>query len=224
VGVLFGLLGVGILGLAQVVGVDMGACATLLGAIVVGVWALLSGFLHWDGLADTADGLAARGSSERRLEAMADARVGGVGVAAVVMLALLQVGAVAALADKGAIWAVLLAPVLGRAAATVAAWSLPPARHEGLAASVSGRPFASEVLWAAVTVVATSLWALAAAASMGPSRGAWAALAAIAGGLAVVVVGARALARPIGGTTGDTLGASVLLVETTVLAFAALVA
>ena len=224
VGVLFGLLGVGILGLAQVIGINLGAGAMLLGALVVGVWAVLSGFLHWDGLADTADGFAVRGSPARRLAAMADPRVGAVGVAAVVMLALVQVSALAALAEKGALWAALLAPVLGRAAAAVAVWTLPPARDEGLAASVSGRPFASEIAWAAVTVVAVCAWAIVAAASSGDSRSLWAALAATGAGVVAVIVVSRALSRPLGGTTGDVLGASVLLVEATVLAAAALAA
>jgi cobalamin synthase len=89
---------------------------------------------------------------------------------------------------------------------------------------VSGRPFASEVAWATVTVVAASVWAIVAAASWGSSRGPWAALAASAAGLVTVVVVPRVLSRPVGGTTGDVLGASVLLVEATVLAVAALAA
>jgi adenosylcobinamide-GDP ribazoletransferase len=221
VGVIFGLLGVGVLGLAEVLGVDMRANAVLLGALVVGAWAGLSGFLHWDGVADTADGVAVRGAPDRRLAAMSDPRVGAVGAAAVALLALAEVGAVAALAGSGALWALVLAPVLGRAAASIAVWTLPAAREDGLAASVSGRPFPSEVAWLVAAVVGVIAWAAAAATWWASSGSALSVMGAAVAGLVAAYALPRTLARPFGGTTGDVLGATVVMVETTVLAVAA---
>ncbi len=63
----------------------------LVGAAVIAAWALLTRFLHWDGLADTTDGLLGGSTPERRLEIMRDSRVGSFGVTAIVMVALLQV-------------------------------------------------------------------------------------------------------------------------------------
>ena len=57
--------------------------------IALGIW--LSGGLHHDGVMDTADGLAA--GPERCLEAMEDSRVGASGVLALVMVLMLQLGA-----------------------------------------------------------------------------------------------------------------------------------
>lgn len=190
--------------------------AMLAGALAVGGWAVLTRFLHWDGLADTFDGIWGGYTPERRLEIMRDSRIGSFGAAAMVMVALVQVGAIADFVAEGAWWPLLAAPVIGRAAAALAVWTMPAARREGLGLSVASRPGAYDV---AVAVVAGVL-PLAALGLGAPHRALAVAVALVAGGVACVAV-PRALARPVGGVTGDILGASVLLVETVVLVAAA---
>ncbi|MCA1910303.1 MAG: adenosylcobinamide-GDP ribazoletransferase, partial [Magnetospirillum sp.] len=56
----------------------------------------LTGALHEDGLADTADGLGARGGREKRLEVMRDSRSGAYGVLALVFSVGLRAAALAA--------------------------------------------------------------------------------------------------------------------------------
>ena len=69
----------------------------LTAALAVAVLALGSGFLHLDGLADTADGLAVQGDRGRRLEVMRRGDVGPVGVVVLVLVLLVQVSALAGL-------------------------------------------------------------------------------------------------------------------------------
>jgi adenosylcobinamide-GDP ribazoletransferase len=75
--------------------------AILLGALVLGGWAALTRFLHWDGLADTFDGVLGGDTPERRLEIMRDSRVGAFGVSAMIFLAFIQFAAVTdAISDR----------------------------------------------------------------------------------------------------------------------------
>jgi adenosylcobinamide-GDP ribazoletransferase len=180
--------------------------AMLTGALVVAGWALLTRFLHWDGLADTFDGIWGGTTPERRLEIMRDSRVGSFGVAAMLMVALVQVTAVADIVSAGLLWPLVAAPVLGRLAASVAAWDLPAARQEGLGLTVVGRSGTYERLVGALGLLALLTFVVTAA-------GVFAALSI-----------PRALAKQVGGVTGDIFGATVLLVETVVLLVAAILA
>lgn len=211
VGWLLGALAAGGLVLASAAaGHPPRTAAVLAGALVVAGWGLLTRLLHWDGLADTADGLWGAADRERRLEIMRDSRTGAFGVSAVVLVAAVQVGAGAAIAARGAWWVLVVAPVLARAGASVAAWTLPAARREGLGLSVVERPGVYDVV---VWGVGTAALALLALMGAPPQPLATTCMA----GLAAAVILPPVLARPVGGVTGDILGASVMLVETTVL-------
>ncbi|MFZ0769606.1 MAG: adenosylcobinamide-GDP ribazoletransferase, partial [Acidimicrobiales bacterium] len=66
-------------------------------AVAIAADLVLTGLLHFDGLADAGDGLLAPMTKERRLEAMADAAVGAFGVIAVSVVLLLRFSAFAVL-------------------------------------------------------------------------------------------------------------------------------
>lgn len=183
--------------------------AMLVGALVVAGWAMLTRFLHWDGLADTFDGVWGGGTPERRLEIMRDSRIGSFGAAAILMCALVQVAAIADFAAEGVWWPLVVAPVVARAAVSLSAWTMPAARREGLGLSAIERPGAYDLIALAVTLLP-----LAALAS-GSAPLSWATTAAIS--VVAVLAVPRLLARGVGGMTGDLFGATVLLVETIVL-------
>jgi adenosylcobinamide-GDP ribazoletransferase len=175
--------------------------ATVLALIVlVG----LTGALHQDGLADTADGLGVRGDRERRLAAMRDSAIGVFGALALVGWAMLMFTSLTALSDSRALAALVAAAALGRWAAVVHAVVTRPARTDGLGASFEvGR----------VGAVIATMFALAAALAVcGPSAGA----AAIGAAVVVAAGWSWASLRTFGGRTGDTLGACVALVEVAV--------
>ncbi|NUR78690.1 MAG: adenosylcobinamide-GDP ribazoletransferase [Thermoleophilia bacterium] len=198
------------------VGASIGAVALLLvhplGAWLAAVLALaagtlLTGALHLDGLADSADALSAR-SRERALELMRDHAIGSYGGAALVLDLLLKAGALTALAAKGDVLRVaVVAGALSRAAPVLLAAALPYARTDaGLGTSLTqggrGRAAVAVVLAAGIAV------AVAGAGDGAVSAAAAAAVTALVG------LGCR---RRFRGVTGDTLGATVELSEIAVL-------
>jgi adenosylcobinamide-GDP ribazoletransferase len=191
-------------GVAAVYAGDALALPSLLTATVaVAGLALVSGALHLDGLADTADGLAAPGARERRLEVMRRGDVGPAGAAVLVLVLLAQVGALAGVLDaRGATTAAVtlaLAVVVSRAAlAPACVRGLPAARPDGLGTGVAGT----------VPLVVALVVGVLAAAAAGGLHGVRGLAGVLAAAVAVALVLLRAL-RTVGGVTGDVLGACV---------------
>lgn len=201
VGALVGALLGGTRVLAELV-LPAGAATVL--ALMVAV--LVTGGLHEDGLADTADGFGAHVGRERRLEIMRDPRVGTFGLLALVLTLLLAWTLLSGLGAERCLRAAVAAHVLARWAMLVHAATTPPARPDGAGSllRVGAAPLAAAtVLAGAVTLAAA-----------GPTAAAGAAGAAL---LAVAAMAAAAR-HAIGGFTGDTLGAVGKLVEIAVYA------
>jgi adenosylcobinamide-GDP ribazoletransferase len=185
------------------------AAEPLLGAGVASVLALIAlvgvtGALHQDGLADTADGLGVHGDRERRLEAMRDSAVGAFGMLALLAWALLFLTTLASLDDTHALQALIAACALARWTALLHARAIPAARSDGLGAAFNPAP--------APLLVATALATLVAGLSCGLLPG----LAAIGVALLSAALSAVWARRAFGGRTGDTLGATVALTEVAV--------
>lgn len=191
------------------------ATEPLLGAGPATVLALVAlvavtGALHQDGLADCADGLGVRGDRERRLAVMRDSAIGSFGTLALLGWALLLFATLAPLTNAHALAALIAAAALGRAAALAHASTTPPARRDGL-----GAGFTVPAPALAVGVATAAAAALLAA---GPLRG----LLAIAAAALAALASAGVARWAIGGRSGDTLGATVVLTELVVcLALAA---
>lgn len=160
---------------------------------------------HWDGLADTADGLTASYSPARSLEVMRTGPVGPAGTVAVVLVAGLQAAGLAAVVrDADAWWVVGLLVCASRTALALACVrGVPAARVDGLGVThVGSVPVAASVAALACSglVVALSGHGLGAAGST-------------LLGLLVMVAAVAALlvrcVRRLGGITGDVLGAAV---------------
>lgn len=173
--------------------------------VVVLVLALGTRALHWDGLADTADGLTASYSPERSLEVMRTGPVGPAGVVAVVLVTALQAaGLTAVLRHDHAWWAVPLLVCASRACLAVACVrGVPAARTDGLGVQHIGAvPVAGTLASLVVAAIATAL--------VGHALGSvWPALAGLLLMLATVVVLLLRCVRRLGGITGDVLGAAV---------------
>lgn len=211
VGWLFGALAAGIASGAVALDSADGLGALLTAAVIVAAWALLSGFLHLDGLADSADGLGVRGDAGRRLEVMRDSSIGAFGVVAIALTLVLQVAAIAMIVESRSWWALAAAPVLGRfGAAAALAWRTPASLH-GLAARYAERLVAVTVLAMLVPVAALLV--------VPPDIGR---TAVVAAGVLFALVVPGPFARRLGGITGDVLGATIVLTETAVLVTCAL--
>jgi adenosylcobinamide-GDP ribazoletransferase len=175
-------------------------------ATVLAVLALVAvtGALHQDGLADCADGIGARGAPARRLAVMREPQVGVFGVLAVLFWLLLLVSAVGNLDRADALRALVLACVLGRWSALLHSVTAHPARADGLGVVFNVSPIQLTLASAAAAAAAFALES--------PAR----AVTSLAAAALVALVLSAWSHSTIGGRTGDTLGASVALVEVVV--------
>ncbi|WP_108482307.1 adenosylcobinamide-GDP ribazoletransferase [Oceaniglobus ichthyenteri] len=193
--------GIGFMALA------LGMPPKLAAGFVLATGAIITGGLHEDGLADTADGLWGGWTRERRLEIMKDSHIGSYGVIALILSFGLRWVALTAMFETGlGAWGVIGAAILSRAPMVVLSWRMTQARPGGLSASL-GRP---DGRTAALSVFVTLLMAT-------PLLG----LALVPAMLAVTLstaVFARIAQAKIGGQTGDILGATQQLGEIAVLA------
>ena len=218
-----GLL-VGLAAAAASVIVDAVGGGRLLAAIAaLGVLAAVTGAMHLDGLADTADGLGSRKPGPEALTIMRASDIGPMGVAALVLVLLADAAALTSPrlgqhpGDLALTAVVAALPMVGRVPALVATLA-PPARPDGfgaLFARVAPRG-AIIVDAAAVAAVVFTLGTLA----RGPFAGGVLVLAAAAA-WAVAAAWRRHLTRRLGGTTGDTYGS---LIEVAQVAFVVLAA
>lgn len=207
VGLLFGVM---LWGLSLALA---GAPLLLHAALLLTVWVLLSGALHLDGLADSADAwLGGFGDRERTLTIMKDPRSGPIAVVTLVLVLLLKFAALLALIEQQQGVVLLIVPMLGRAALLGLFLTTPYVRAGGL-----GQALADHL----------------------PRRAGWWVLGAsmlgsllIAGVEAVVALVVafgmfvwlrQVMMRRLGGTTGDTAGALLELLEMSVLVALALV-
>ncbi len=193
-GIVFGLLG------------GFGVPSLVAAALVVTLLALVTGGLHEDGLADVADGFGGGHDRESKLEIMHDSRTGAFGVLALVLSVVIKVAAIAALPSTWmAIKVLVVAGAMSRAAIVAQSHWQPPARSDGLSATLGGPAQGATVLALAMALGFGFLFI---------------------GAKAVLVMGAVVLAtwgmirlayHHVGGQTGDLLGATQQVTEILVL-------
>ncbi|MBC2692012.1 adenosylcobinamide-GDP ribazoletransferase [Pseudomonas kielensis] len=184
-----------------------GAPAMLHAAILLTVWVVLSGGLHLDGLADSADAwLGGFGDRERTLTIMKDPRSGPIAVVTLVLVLLLKFAALLALIEHQATVALILAPLLGRTALLGLFLTTPYVRAGGLGQALADhlpRRIGQRVLL---------LSALACVLMAG-----WSGVIALVAAAGVFAGVRHLMMRRLGGTTGDTAGALLELLEVAVL-------
>jgi len=163
----------------------------------------ISGGLHMDGLADTADGFFSARPRERVLEIMRDSRTGVMGVLAVVFVIVLKVSVLISLFPPIRPGIIVLMPLAGRCSFVVMMTALPYVRREGGLATAFGVGKSwLNVLWASAFLLAAGWLA-----------GHWMGLAASFSALLMAVLFSVYCFRKIGGYTGDTLGAGCEITE-----------
>ena len=166
-------------------------------ALSVAATLAVTGCLHEDGLADTADGFGGGATRERKLEIMRDSRIGTYGVCALTFSILLRVAVIATLVQPSlAVWALIAAHGGARATLPIFMAFVMPARDDGLSRA-AGQPTQQNAMIAGV------LGVLILVVFLGPLAG----IAALV--LLAVVMGLMAWlsSSQIGGQTGDVLGA-----------------
>lgn len=182
------------------------AAAALVDVLFLG---LVSGGLHLDGLADTADGLYGRRTQQRALEIMKDSRIGAMGMLATMACLAAKWAGLSALTGQSAM-ILLVVPGYSRACVLFAMAALPYGRPEGgTGRAFFTRPLGIVDFWGVALVVTLSLlsgWKL------------------FLLNTAFAVVTAALVAfykRRMGCVTGDMLGAMIEICEAALFLLAA---
>src|SRR6516225_3819009 len=145
-GVLIGVIAAVVYWLAHRIGLPPSPAAAL--ALAAGV--AITGALHEDGLADTADGFGGGKDREHKLAIMRDSRLGTYGACALAASFMLRWSALASLGDPGpSAIALMAAHASARASLPAFLLFVPPARSDGLSAG-AGRPPPSIAIAAAL--------------------------------------------------------------------------
>lgn len=208
------------------------APAFIRGAILTCVYIFITGGLHFDGLADTCDGIFSGKTREKALEIMKDSRIGVFGALGIFLAGLLYF----AFMTEAPLAALLIFPLCGRACCLVSAALAPYARRDGMgkATRLESGP---ATIWAAyISIIASSLLPIPLAMLVALLEG-WITIPAeafkegvfafapicplIASGAAILVsvIMTMRFRKKLGGVTGDTFGA-VIEVSSLVFLFA----
>ena len=177
-------------------------------ALLIGVLALGSRGLHVDGLADTADGLAASYERTRAVEIMRRGNTGPIGAATLLLVLVIQIAAAGDVLTRpwGAVVVGGLVCLSRCSFLVTCAAGVPSARPEGLGATVSG------VVPRPVVVLGGLLTAgVACALALLTELSWWLGLIAVVVGFAVTAALVLRCRRRFGGITGDVLGAGIEL-------------
>lgn len=173
--------------------------------------AIITGGLHLDGLADTADGLFSHRSRERALEIMRDPQIGSMGAIAIVFAVLLKTGGLAGLQGHDDwVW-LLVTPALARVGLVAGLVFMDYARPEGgLAVCFFQKGNYFLVLLCPIPLAIPFYFGMAAGLF-------------VLGICAVVLIALLIFfKRKLNGMTGDTLGATCEILEITALIAAGL--
>jgi adenosylcobinamide-GDP ribazoletransferase len=202
-GVLVGLIAAAVYGLAHRTGIAAWPAA----ALSVGAALLVTGCLHEDGLADTADGFGGGSTREQKLDIMRDSRIGTYGVCVLIVALMLRVGTLASFFSiASAVWALLASHAGARAAMMAFMFIVPPARRDGLSSDAGQPPIES-------VGAAAALGFIIAAFCIGLLHATVALILLIV----VVVLMAWLSRKQIGGQTGDVLGTVEQIAEIVIL-------
>lgn len=174
----------------------------LLSSLILVLWIWLTGGLHLDGLADTADAwVGGFGDPERTLSIMKDPSCGPIGVLSLIILCLLKWSALYILLQQHLYSALILFPLLGRLAPLFLFLTTHYVREKGLGSAIAECiPKTAALIVCALSLLASVYWG-------------W------AGIMSAIVMTASLLylrhkfIQRIGGITGDTVGASIEICE-----------
>lgn len=175
----------------------------LVSSFILVLWIWLTGGLHLDGLADTADAwVGGFGNAERTLQIMKDPACGPIGVLSLIVVCAMKWSALYVLLERQLYHALLLFPVLGRLAPLFLFLTTEYVREKGLGSSIAQYvPKTWAIIIFAITLLATGYFV-------------WVGLGtAIIFILTLIYLRYKFIQR-IDGITGDTVGASIEIVET----------
>ena len=184
----------------------------LLSSLILVVWIWLTGGLHLDGLADTADAwVGGFGDKERTLKIMKDPACGPIGVLSLIIVCVLKWSAIYILLEKQDIQVLILFPMLGRLVPLFLFLTTDYVREKGLGSSIASHiPKNASIIVACLSLSFFAYFS-------------WLGLGCVIISMLVLLYLRQQVIGRIGGITGDTVGASIELIEmTAILSFVVL--
>jgi adenosylcobinamide-GDP ribazoletransferase len=173
-------------------------------AVILILWVLLTGGLHLDGLADCADAwVGGLGNKQRSLDIMKDPAAGPIAVVVLVLLLFLKWSIITYILEKQAIEVLLLTPMLGRLAILILMLSTSYIRPAGLGASIIANLPELSVKWLSLSGVLAGIY--------------WLGFLPVGFMITMIFIISYQAKKRLGGVTGDVYGATVELVEVSVL-------
>lgn len=172
-------------------------------AVLLAVWVAVTGALHLDGLADSADAwLGGQGDREKTLAIMKDPYCGPAGVVVLTIVLILKFASIESVVAQGEWLYLALIPAVARLSAPLLFLTTPYVREGGIGEiMVEKFPRGSGKAVVAVSSILVLLIA--------GLAGFWILLAS----LAVFILLRAIMTSRLGGATGDTAGATIELVE-----------
>lgn len=178
----------------------------LLASITLTLWIWLTGGLHLDGLADTADAwVGGFGDKQRTLQIMKDPSCGPIGVLSLVIICLLKFVLIYVLIEQHQTLFLILVPIVGRVVPSILFLTTSYVREKGLGRSLTDHlPKIASWIITGFVLLLPLYWEL---------QG----LITIIGFLSSLVYLRHLFIKRIGGITGDTVGAAIEISETVLL-------
>ncbi len=191
----------------------LNSAPTLLSAaIVLTFWVALTGGLHLDGLADSADAwVGGLGDREKTLAIMKDPRCGAAGVVSIVLLLLMKFAALQAIIEADQLLVLLFSPLLGRTALPLLFMTTPYVREQGLGWILATYLPRRALIYVMIIVAISTLF-------LAGNNSLWLILMA----MFIFALLRNMAIRRLGGMSGDVAGALLEIIETTVLVAAIL--
>lgn len=180
----------------------------LLSALVLSAWVLITGGLHLDGLADSADAwVGGHGNKQRSLEIMKDPQAGPIAVIVLLLLLLIKFAAIYSLLQQSDPWLLLWPLVFGRCVPMILFLTTPYVRQQGLGSAMANNFPHQSAPWVLASCLAIAMFAL----------GFINAIILVCLSLAALWFLRYLMLKQINGMTGDTIGASIEIIEALIL-------
>ncbi len=172
-------------------------------ALLLILWVIITGALHIDGLGDSADAwLGGYGDRKRTLEIMKDPSCGPAAVTTILLVLLGKYAALQQITEYSQYVALLIIPVLSRSALIVLLLTTPYVRNQGMGSTLSTH-IPKTTSW--IIVIAITISTIALIKSNGII---------LLSTTAITLFALRyVMMKRINGTTGDTAGAAIEIIE-----------
>ncbi len=175
-------------------------------AIILTTWIFITGALHLDGLADSADALVGGlGDKEKTLSIMEDPYCGPAAVVTLIAILLIKFSALVSISSTENL-ACLLTPIIARSTVLLLFLTTPYIQKEGIAQLLATQFSKTATIWVLIFTVAIIILLLNTKA-----------FGLILGTCLVVFLLRNLMMKRLGGMTGDTIGATIVIAEAALL-------